>query len=187
MTTTYRSIMKQVFVCLGALLVLAAPATAQEQAPAATAATEPQAKEAQADSAPATTTDTAQATAPAVADSGFAQRLELAKKMNELNPAAKQIDSAIESVAARVSDVDREAFKSGMRNLLNYRALEQISINAMAETYTLEELKAMVDYYSKPEGKSAAAKVSQYQAKVQPEITRMLDRAIMNMKTGGEN
>ena len=54
----------------------------------------------------------------------------------------------------------------------------------MAEIYTLPELEAMVEYYSKPEAKSAAEKQEAYQDKVGPEITKMLDKALMEMRTG---
>jgi hypothetical protein len=68
---------------------------------------------------------------------------------------------------------------------LNYEALEKISIDAMAETYTVAELEAMNEYYSKPEAKSAQPKYSNYANKVFPEITRMLDEAVMRVRTGG--
>ena len=73
-----------------------------------------------------------------------------------------------------------------MRGVLNYQAIEKISIDAMAETYTLPELQAMVDYYSKPEAISAAAKDQAYGQKVYPEIMRMLDAAMMKVRTGGD-
>lgn len=114
----------------------------------------------------------------------FARRLELSKEMHKLRPAAEQIDTAIASVASQMPAAQAEAFKANIGNLLNYRAIEQISINAMAETFTLEELEAMVEYNSKPEAASIAQKYGAYQQIVSPEIVRMIDRAIMRMRTG---
>lgn len=115
-----------------------------------------------------------------------AKRLELAKKMHEINPTSEQINAAIDDVAQVQPETEREAFKLAMRNALNYEALDKISTDAMAETYTEAELAAMVEYFSKPEAKSAAKKEEQYNSKVYPEITRMLDQAMMRVRTGGQ-
>ena len=114
----------------------------------------------------------------------FQERLTLARQINDVRPAANQIDTAIDAIAMNVPLAGRDAFKSNMRNLLNYRTIEKISINAMAETYTAAELKAMVDYYSMPEAISAQKKLEEYQRKVEPEIIRMIDAAVMQMRTG---
>ncbi len=126
-------------------------------------------------------------TAPATSDeaASFARRLELAKKMHDFRPAAEQVDNAIDSVSKRLPGTEAETFKANMRNLLNYRSIEQISINAMAQTYTEEELAAMVEYYSKPEAQSASKKFQVYQDKVTPDIVRMIDQAVMKLRTGG--
>lgn len=120
-------------------------------------------------------------------ETDYQARLALAKEMHEIRPAAKQVDDAIDSVAMKMPESARNEFKARMRNLLNYRAIERISINAMAVTYTLEELEAMVEYYSKPVAQSAVEKTAEYQQKVAPEIVRMIDRAIIQMRTGTEN
>ncbi len=112
-------------------------------------------------------------------------RLELARKMHEINPTRPQIDAAIEDVASRQPPNEQEAFRTAMRGALNYQAIEKISIDAMAETYTKPELEAMVEYFGKPEAKSAALKDTIYNKKVYPEIARMLDQSIMRVRTGG--
>lgn len=114
------------------------------------------------------------------------KRQELAKKMHEINPTADQINAAIDDVALAQPEAEREAFKLAMRNALNYEALDKISTDAMAEVYTESESQSMVDYFSKPEAQSAAKKEEQYNAKVYPEITRMLDQAMMRVRTGGQ-
>lgn len=118
-------------------------------------------------------------------DASYAKRLELARKMHEINPARDQINAAIDQAAESQPEQEREAFKTAMRSVLNFQAIEKISIDAMAEVYTERELQAMVNYYSLPEAKSAGEKQMKYSEKVYPEIIRMLDQAMMRVRTGG--
>ena len=122
----------------------------------------------------------------AQADPDLNAKLALAKKMHELRPTKDQVYAAIDQIAQSQPVAQRDAFVQAMRGVLNYQAIEKISIDAMAETYTLPELQAMVDYYSKPEAISAAAKDQAYGQKVYPEIMRMLDAAMMKVRTGGD-
>lgn len=112
------------------------------------------------------------------------RRMELAQQMHQFRPAREQVDSAIEAHVMRLPENQRELFRTALKSALNYQALEQISIEAMAETYTEAELAAMVEYYAKPEARSASDKYDQYAGKVFPEIARMLDTALMRLKTG---
>lgn len=113
------------------------------------------------------------------------KRLELAKKMHELRPTKNQVMQAIEVVSQRVEESKRPAFEGAMMNAMDFKAIEKISIDAMTETFTVPELEAMVEYYSKPEAQSASDKLPDYQRKVGPEIIRMIDKAMMKVKTGG--
>lgn len=118
-------------------------------------------------------------------DDVSARQLELAKQMHSYRPAREQVDAAIERIAQAYPAAQREAFKVSMRRVLNYRAIEKSSIEAMAEVYTEAELEAMVAYYAKPEARSASEKYGAYAAKVQPGIVKMIDQAMMKIKTGG--
>ncbi len=116
--------------------------------------------------------------------SDLEERIALAKKMHEINPTRNQVNGAIDDIARSQPASEREAFKTTMRGALNYQAIEKISIDAMAETYTKAELQAMVDYFGKPEAQSAAAKDWIYNKKVYPEVARMLDQSMMRLRTG---
>lgn len=168
------------FVLSALVLVLTQPVTVFAQDAVEPASEAPAEAEATVEEA-----DTAEPAQQAGEAEIFAKKLELAKQMHTFRPAAEQVDAAIESISERMRTSDAEAFKSSMRNLLNYRSIEQMSINAMAETYTEEELQAMVDYYSKPEAQSAAKKYKAYQDKIEPDIVRMIDSAVMKLRTGG--
>lgn len=114
----------------------------------------------------------------------FERRHEIATEMHKLRPAKDQVDAAIETVSRKLPQAQRETFKMSMRNALNYNAIEKVSINAMAETFTLAELEAMLEYNKKPEAISANQKFDDYQKKVGPEIVRMIDKAMMRVRTG---
>lgn len=115
----------------------------------------------------------------------MAIRLDLSEKMHKIRPARKQIDSAIEQVARNgLSVEEQQAFILSMKRIIDYKALEKASIEAMAETFSAPELKAMVDYYEKPEAQSANEKFPDYQKKIEPIIYQMLDRAMMQVRTG---
>lgn len=115
------------------------------------------------------------------------KRLELAQKMHEIRPTRDQVDNAIRRASESVPPKDKEAFVAAMSTILNYKAIERISIDAMAEVYTVAELEAMIEYYSKPEAKSATAKIRDWAAIVQPEINRIIDKAMMRVRTGADN
>lgn len=119
--------------------------------------------------------------------STLAKRLELAQKMHEIRPTRDQVDNAIRRASESVPAKDKEAFIAAMSTILNYKAIERISIDAMAEVYTVAELEAMIEYYSKPEAKSATSKVRDWAAIVQPEINRIIDKAMMRVRTGAPN
>ncbi|MFK7839012.1 MAG: hypothetical protein AB8B83_01670 [Bdellovibrionales bacterium] len=125
----------------------------------------------------------AEISAPAL-DPTFEERVKLAKKMHELRPVRAQVEQAINQYAQVRPQAERETFKTAMRNVFNVKALEKISVDAYADTFTVEELRAMVEYYSKPEAISASNKFSDYANIVYPEIVRMLDRAAIRVKTG---
>lgn len=128
--------------------------------------------------------DTPAETSAPAEDPTYEERVELAKKMHELRPVREQVEQAINQYAQVRPQQERETFKTAMRNVFNIKALEKISVDAYADTFTVEELRSMVEYYSKPEAISASNKFSDYANLVYPEIVRMLDRAAIRVKTG---
>jgi hypothetical protein len=126
--------------------------------------------------------------APAPKDSPemIAKKADLAREMHQIRPTRVQVDAAVEQAAKGMPDEQRRAFISAMKTVLNYNAIEKISIDAMVETFTLSELQAMVNYHKMPEAKSISEKMPNWAMKVQPEVVRMLDAAIMRVKTGDE-
>ncbi len=114
-------------------------------------------------------------------------RMELARKMHTINPLDPQIDGEIRRASLTIPLLEREAFLAAMSTVINRKTIEEVSIKAMAEIYTVAELESMVDYYGKPEAKSAMRKVGDWARLVQPQLSRIIDRAIMRVRTGAPN
>ena len=71
-----------------------------------------------------------------------------------------------------------------MTAAFDFAAFRQIVITRMATAFTAAELQKMVDYNASPEGQEIARKMPSYQASLQPDMTRMLDVAMMVARTG---
>jgi len=117
----------------------------------------------------------------------FTQRLKLAKEMVDLRPASEQLESALDAYInnylLNLSASEKETFRSVMLQIMNPKALEKTAVDAYAEIFTLKELEAMVAYYSLPEARSSRDKQKQLNARMAPEIVRMLDQAMMRFRT----
>ncbi len=114
----------------------------------------------------------------------LAKKKVLAKEMHKIRSTRSQVDSAVRRAATMLPENERAPFINVMSGMLNYNAIERISMDAMVETYTLRELEVMVDFYSQPEALSASIKMGVWAQKVQPEIARMIDKAILRIRTG---
>ncbi len=111
-------------------------------------------------------------------------KIALAKEMHKIRPTREQVDAAVKRASLSFPKNEQQKFISLMGSMLNYNAIERISVDAMIETYTLEELTSMVEYYSKPEAKSASKKVNNWAKIVQPEVVNMIDKAMMRIRAG---
>jgi len=114
----------------------------------------------------------------------LAKKVKLAKEMHQIRPTRNQIDRAVRQAASNLPEYERAKYIAAMTSMLNYNAIERISIDAMVETHSLKEIESMVEYFSKPEAQSASKKIGPWARKVQPEIVRMIDRAMMRLRTG---
>lgn len=119
-------------------------------------------------------------------DPDYVQKVELAKKMHQIRPAKAQVQEAIDQVSRNLSPIERDKFIKMVDKAFDYAKLEKLSLDTMVETFTVAELQKMVDYFGSPEAKSIAQKLPKYQEKIQPEIIRMMDAAMIVDRTGGE-
>lgn len=114
----------------------------------------------------------------------YEKRLALAGQMHEIRPARMQVEEAVESAAARLPPLDRESFRNEILGAFDFDRLEELSIKAMAEIFTTGELEAMVAYYGSAEAQSVSEKMPVYEDMMQPEIMKMLDKALIRLRTG---
>ncbi|HEU4838357.1 MAG TPA: DUF2059 domain-containing protein, partial [Micavibrio sp.] len=85
-------------------------------------------------------------------------RLDLAQKMHEVWPIRTRMETAINSVGEAFPEEKRAEIKAALRKNIKYDQLEEASIEAMAETYTDEELEKMIEFYGSETGRSISAK-----------------------------
>ena len=111
-------------------------------------------------------------------------RVELATKMHTIWPVATRVEEAIDTVAENIPPDEREAFKARMRRAIDQKTLEEESIAAMAKVFTAGELQAMVNFYGSAEGRAVSAKTEDYMKILQPVMVKMLDSALLKMRTG---
>ncbi|PZO86157.1 MAG: hypothetical protein DI626_06770 [Micavibrio aeruginosavorus] len=113
-------------------------------------------------------------------------RLELAQKMHEIWPVRTRIESALESVSESFPEERRAEVKAEMRKAIQFKEVEEESIRAMADTFTAAELQAMIDFYGSETGRSISAKTADYEGALRPVLMRMMDKAMMALRTGGQ-
>jgi hypothetical protein len=112
------------------------------------------------------------------------RRLQLAERMHEIWSTRERINRALERMAQRYPESERDSFINAMQLAIDYGRIEEKSIDAMTRTFTVAELEAMVDYYGSEAGQSAENKRSIYQDRIQPVIQTMIDKALMAYRTG---
>ncbi len=123
----------------------------------------------------------------AVSDDGArAQRLELARKLNDVNPVARQIARSVAGVGAQWAVADPKAFEAGMMKEIDMEKIDEAAEQALADVFTAEELNLMIGYYSAPQAERIAEKMSAYQALIQKPVAAEIDRALMTLRTGAK-
>lgn len=117
-------------------------------------------------------------------DADRAKRVELATEMHKIRPAKAQVQDAVNQVGQNLPPMERDRFMKMVEKAFDYTKLEKLSIDTMADLYTVPELTKMVEYFGSAEARSIEKKLPTYQEKIQPEIIRMLDSAMIADRTG---
>ena len=117
-------------------------------------------------------------------DPDQARKLELAKEMHKIRPARKQVEEAVGQVSRNLPPLERDRFMKMVEKAFDYDSLEKLSTDTMVELFTVPELEKMVGYFGSDEAKAIEKKLPKYQEKLQPEIIRMLDAAMIAERTG---
>lgn len=125
--------------------------------------------------------------APAFAqDTDASERWALAEKVNAANPVTRQMEASVLRIATEWGLAEKEKFRREMMATIDLPAMEKASVQAMADTFTKEELTVMLEYYSRPEAAKIMEKMPVYQGLLQPGIAREIDKALMKLRTGYE-
>jgi hypothetical protein len=120
------------------------------------------------------------------AEDNYETRLKLARQMHEIWPIRPKIETALENIAQQIDRQERLRFKSAMRKAIKFEALEEASIDAMADIFNAKELGAMIAFYGSKEGRSVSHKTSDYERALEPALVRMVDKALLDVKLGSQ-
>jgi hypothetical protein len=92
----------------------------------------------------------------------------------------ERLFKAMDVLTQFMTPTEKASFWTKMKVAMPADKVNAVSIQAMADTYTEDELKAMLSFYSSPAGQSAEAKRSAYEKRVGPEFTKLLDQAVIS-------
>ena len=113
----------------------------------------------------------------------LSKKLTLAKEYSKIAPVDVEVNNAIEGLILNVPKENRILFKSILERNINTQRVQSASEMALAEIFTLEELKAMVDFYSTEEGKSVRSKMPDYQERLKPVLEQMVRDALQSYQS----
>ncbi len=119
-------------------------------------------------------------------EENYEKRLELSKQMHQIWPTRPKIEGAIDAVGEQVPEAERAKFKAAMRRAMKFQALEEKSIETMAEIFTVAELEKMIEFYGSKEGRSVSFKTGDYEAALQPLMIKMIDKALLDTRLGAQ-
>jgi hypothetical protein len=108
----------------------------------------------------------------------------LAQNFFEIRPVAELANNAVASLAGAKPVHERALFARQMRLNMDYAQLERKMTAALLDTYTVDEIKAMVDFYGSDLGKSITAKGAAFEQAVSPILQQMLDQAFVKANYG---
>ena len=123
---------------------------------------------------------------PIDANANYEKRLELSREMHEIWPIRPKIETALENIAQQIDQQERLKFKAAMRKAIKFEALEEASIDAMADIFNAKELEAMIAFYGSREGRSVSHKTSDYERALEPALVKMVDKALLDVKLGSQ-
>lgn len=109
-------------------------------------------------------------------------RYELSEKVLEVRPLDQQVERAIQQLTSRMPVQKRERVRTVLRNAMDIEYLEHLSLKVMAELFTEKELKTFIEYYSRPEIQSMEKKMEEFNRRISPSISLMVEEALGEMK-----
>jgi len=111
-----------------------------------------------------------------------AEKLALAREYIAIVPVETDIKAVIDQFAAQIAPEQRVLFRSIADSSIDYTRLRAAAELAVAEVYTEDEIKAMTKFYKSPEGQSVRAKTTQYDQRMQPVITEVMQKFVQKLQ-----
>ncbi|MEJ2034338.1 MAG: DUF2059 domain-containing protein [Deltaproteobacteria bacterium] len=104
-------------------------------------------------------------------------RLEAARAYQRVSPLKVTLDDAIKELATQLAPDQRSDFIQFMRMKISSEAVEQKAVQAMANHFTVREIRALTKFYSSPEGRAINEKYGDYMNDLMPVIQSQLAQA----------
>jgi hypothetical protein len=117
------------------------------------------------------------ATAQAQAQDSPSNRQAAAERYLKLVPVLPLIETTVAALAQKVPVRHRSEWVGQMRALIDKRTIAAAVRDALVQTYTTDEIEAMVDFYSSRHGASILAKAPSYMALIEPALMEALRRS----------
>jgi len=95
----------------------------------------------------------------------------------QATPPKQMFADMAEKMSMNMPPEDRQKFKETLTSALDVDALTKAMTDAMVKHFTVQELKALADFYGSPVGKSAMGKFGAYMAEVMPTIQAEMIKA----------
>lgn len=111
------------------------------------------------------------------ADPGKEQRLALAREFVDLPPTVEEaMMEYLDILEKSLLEVDRSEFRSYVLSQIRFDVLEEVMVQALAEQFTEAELRAKLQFFGSPEGRSITRKMGAYQLQVAKAMQEELNR-----------
>lgn len=112
----------------------------------------------------------------AVSSSAFAQddraaRIQAAEAYERVVPVSGLMDGIFDEMGKnpQLQGLTQDDLKA-LRTVYDYEELREMTINSMADNFTVAEINALTDFYSSPEGRSVMEKMPKYMSDTMPFI-----------------
>lgn len=123
------------------------------------------------------------AAADKVDDSSEA-RLKKSEEYHKIRSFKRYVDQAVDNLVKTAPEAKRAEIAGKLKAAIDYEKMERASILATAEIFTVSEIQAMIDYYGSETGKAIESKMPAYTLKIAPDMRRIMDAALMDLRLG---
>ncbi len=110
------------------------------------------------------------------------EKLKLANKLESLRPAWEELNVFIRNTAKQFPEHRRFAFIVAMERSIDKNAVKTAAVSSLAETFSEDELRALIRFYEDEDIQSGMAKMQEYKERLHPQVSELLDAALMKIR-----